>query len=45
MLAVLAQAKTLEELHYLRQEAPKILDVRIAELESTMIDPRLLIVE
>lgn len=45
MLAVLAQAQTLEELSQLRQETAKILEARIAELESGNVDPRLLIVE
>lgn len=45
MLAVLSQAKTLEELHQLRQESAKLLHARIAELESGDVDPRLLIVE
>ncbi|MGE0128978.1 MAG: DNA polymerase domain-containing protein [Blastocatellales bacterium] len=45
MLAVLAKAQTLKELGQLRQEAAKILESRIAELESGNVDPRLLLVE
>lgn len=45
MLAALSQAKTLEELHQLREEAAKILEARTTELESGTVDPRLLIVE
>ncbi len=45
MLAILAQAQTLEELHQLRQEAVKILDARTAELESDTVDPRQLLIE
>jgi len=45
MLAILAQAQTLEELHQLRQEAVKILEPRLAELESGTVAPRLLVIE
>ena len=45
MLAVLAQARTLEELRERRQEAARIYEWYRAELERGGVDPRLLIVE
>ncbi len=45
MLGVLAQARTLEELHERRREAARIYDRYRAELERGAVDPRLLIVE
>lgn len=45
MLAVLAKARSVEELQRQRQEARRIYDGRLAELESGKVDPRLLIIE
>jgi DNA polymerase II len=45
MLAVLSQARNIEELHYRRQEARRIYQARLAEFESGRVDSRLLIIE
>jgi DNA polymerase II len=45
MLAVLSQARGIEELHHRRQDARRIYEARLAEIESGQVDPRLLIIE
>lgn len=45
MLAVLAKARNLDELHARRQEAAQIYERYRAEIERDTVDPRLLIVE
>ena len=45
MLTVLSAAKNIEELHHRRQEARRIYESRLAEIESGQVDPRLLIIE
>ncbi len=45
MLAVLSEARNVEELRPRRRDARRILDARLAELEGGLVDPRLLIVE
>jgi DNA polymerase-2 len=45
MLNLLANARTIEELHQRRQDARRIYEARLAELESGRVDPRLLIIE
>jgi DNA polymerase II len=45
MLAVLSQARNIEELHHRRQDARRIYEARLAELESGRVAPRLLIIE
>lgn len=45
MLAVLAKARSVEELQRQRQEAKRLYDGRLAELQSGKVDPRLLIIE
>jgi DNA polymerase-2 len=45
MLTVLSVAKNIEELRHRRQEARRIYESRLAEIESGQVDPRLLIIE
>jgi DNA polymerase elongation subunit (family B) len=45
MLAVLSKARNINELHHRRQDARRIYEARLAELESGQVDPRLLIIE
>jgi DNA polymerase-2 len=45
MLAALSGARNIEELHHRRQDARRIYEARLAELESGQVDPRLLIIE
>jgi DNA polymerase-2 len=45
MLTVLSAAKNIEELRHRRQEARRIYESRLAEIESGQVDPRLLIIE
>jgi DNA polymerase-2 len=45
MLAVVSQARNIEELHQRRQDARRIYEGRLAELESGQVDPRSLIIE
>jgi DNA polymerase II len=45
MLDVLSKAQNIEELHQRRQEARRIYEARLAEIESGQVDPRLLIIE
>lgn len=45
MLAVLSQARSIEELHRCRQDARRIYEARLAELESGRVAPSLLIIE
>jgi DNA polymerase II len=45
MLAVMSQARNLEELHHRRRDARRIYEARLAEIESGQVDPRLLIIE
>jgi DNA polymerase, archaea type len=45
MLAVMSQARNIEELHQRRRDAHRIYEERLAQLESGQVDPRLLIIE
>jgi DNA polymerase-2 len=45
MLGVLSKAQNIEELRHCRQEARRIYEARLAEIESGQVDPRLLIIE
>ena len=45
MLAALSRAQNTEELRRRRQDARRIYEARLAELESGQVDPRLLIIE
>ena len=45
MLSLLANARNIEELHHRRQDARRIYESRLAELQSGRVDPRLLIIE
>jgi DNA polymerase-2 len=45
MLDVLSKAQNIIELRYRRQEARRIYEARLAEIESGRVDPRLLIIE
>jgi DNA polymerase elongation subunit (family B) len=45
MLDVLSKARNIEELHYRRQDARRIYEARLAELESGQVDARLLVIE
>jgi DNA polymerase elongation subunit (family B) len=45
MLAVLSQARNIEELHQRRQDARRIYEERLAQLESGQVALRLLIIE
>src|SRR5262249_36654994 len=45
MLSLLANTRSIEELHQRRQEARRIYESRLSEIESGQVDPRLLIIE
>jgi DNA polymerase elongation subunit (family B) len=45
MLTVLSGARNIEELHRRRQDARRIYEARLAEIERGQVDPRLLIIE
>jgi DNA polymerase-2 len=45
MLDALSKARNIEELHHRQQDARRIYESRIAELEGGQVDPRLLIIE